>query len=83
MVFGDDYHPGGMTGEDFLAAEVTSVCHNIDLVHLKHAFRRLRHGGQLSPITTNICDFVRDDEMVLGIDHALHIVTDCPGSSTL
>ena len=68
-------------GLDLLARIVAAIGYGLELVDAKHGLGLFAHVGELCPIRAAIRHFVRDDEVVLGIDGNLHIVADDAGTT--
>src|SRR5262245_2019789 len=70
---------GLVAGEDLRAAEVAAIGNGLDRTGPEHCFCLLCHIGHFSPVRAAVRDLMRDDQMVLGIDGYLHVVTDHSG----
>ncbi|MND42847.1 hypothetical protein D3C80_336310 [compost metagenome] len=66
---------GLVTGKDFPAFEVPSVSHHRQRFEFHRLTGLQRHRAELITVVTHIGHFVRDNQMMLGIDRRLHVVT--------
>jgi hypothetical protein len=70
--------PSSLTGEDLLAFEVAAIGDRRQFAHARRFLRLLRHHRELAAIVADIGDLMRNDQVMLRIDHGLHIVADQP-----
>jgi hypothetical protein len=70
----------GVAGHDFLAGEVTAIGEDGQAIRAGYPLRLPRHVGQLVFVVADVGDLVRDDQMVFGIHHRLHVVADHAGA---
>ena len=67
-----------MTLKDLRAAEVAAIGNGVEIVGLQNSLRLLGNIGKLCPIRAAIRHLVGDDQMMLGIDCDLDIVSTTP-----
>jgi hypothetical protein len=61
---------------EILAAEVATIGDYIGIRRFQSCFRLLGHMGKLCSVAPDIGHFMRDDQMMLGVDGDLNVVTD-------
>ena len=59
--------------------EVAAVGDRRQIADARRLLRLPSHARELAAIVADIGDFVRDDQMMLRIDHGLHVVADHAG----
>jgi hypothetical protein len=79
----EGYDAGLVASKDLLAFEVAPVSHRREPVGSHRLTRLLGHLVQLISVTADVRDFVRDNQMMLGIDRRLHVVADDSGAFAL
>ena len=62
------------TGLEFLAAVVAAIGHHAQFLYREGRLGLLRHAGELTPVTADVGDLVRHDQVMPGIDCRLHVV---------
>src|SRR5690349_18391045 len=77
-----DCNAGLLTGKDAFTVEVTAVGDDIEARRLKRHFRLLGHMRELRPVGSDVSYLVRDDQMMLGVDDNLRVVTHDTGDSS-
>ena len=65
--------------QDFLAAEIAPVGDDMEFI-TAIAFWPVCHVGELVTVMADVGDFMGDDEVVLGVDGSLDVVTDHPSA---
>ena len=58
------------------AVEIPAVSYDIEVLCLQRVFRLLGHAGDLRAVIADVDHLMRDDQMMLGIDSNLHVVSD-------
>lgn len=71
-----------MTGQDFSAFVIPTVCHHRQRFDLHRLTGLLGHRAKLITVVTDIGHLVRDDQMMLGIHRGLYVVTHDTFSAT-
>ncbi|MNQ60183.1 hypothetical protein D3C85_744540 [compost metagenome] len=64
-----------MAGKDLPAFVIPAVSHHRQRFELHRLTGLLGHRAELITVVTHIGHFVRNDQMVLGIDRRLYVVT--------
>lgn len=68
---------------DFFAFEIPPVRYRRKLFDAHGCSRLLGHWAELTSVRTIVCDLVRDDQMVFGIDGRLHVIANNARASGL
>ena len=74
--------PRAIASQDLNAVEVATIGDGIELIGVQNGLRLFGDVRKLCAIRAHIRHLVRDDEMALGIDRDLHIVTHDAGAAT-
>src|SRR6266571_5248603 len=62
--------------QDFFAAEVATVCHDVQILDPGCSPSLLRHRGQRGAVVANVGNLMCDDQVMLVVNGGLHVVAD-------